>query len=133
MMSLTTLEVNYLSNLVANRTGNVISTSQAYLLESRLNPVAKDAGLNDVHGLVQELQRAHHSPMHDRVAEVMTINETSFFSDPEVFESIASTVIPDLIETRSAIRNLRIWCAACSSGQEPYTLAISDEVAVSLN
>ena len=123
-MSLSTLELDYLSNLVANRTGNVISTSQAYLLESRLNPVAKEAGLTDVHGLVDELRRAHHSPMHDRVAEAMTINETSFFRDAEVFESIAATMIPQLIESRSETRKLRIWCAACSSGQEPYTLAI---------
>jgi chemotaxis protein methyltransferase CheR len=123
-MSITDIDLDYLSTLVANRTGNVISTAQAYLLESRLNPVAKEAGLPDLHSLVEELKRAHHSPMHDRVADAMTINETSFFRDADVFEAIASDIVPELIKTRGIRRELRIWCGACSSGQEPYTLAI---------
>ncbi len=117
-------DLDFLSSIVAERTGNVISPHQAYLVESRLAPVAKEAGLSDIHALVQELQRTRNSPVHDRVAEAMTINETSFFRDPGLFDAITARVIPELIDARKSQRTLRIWCAACSSGQEPYTLAI---------
>jgi len=123
-MAISDQEVQFLSALVAKQTGNVISASQAYLVESRLRPVAERAGIQDIHSLVAELRRSNLSPLHQQVAEAMTINETHFFRDPDLFDAIADHTIPELIASRESKRSLRIWCAACSSGQEPYSLAI---------
>ena len=123
-MAITDQEVQFLSTVVSNQTGNVISPSQAYLVESRLKPVVEHAGIQDIHALVTELRKSRSSPLHHQVAEAMTINETHFFRDPDLFEAIAGHVIPELIASRQTKRSLCIWCAACSSGQEPYSLAI---------
>jgi len=123
-MAIAEQDIQFLASVVSKHTGNVVSPSQAYLVESRLKPVAERAGIDNIDALVAELRRSHLSPLHQQVAEAMTINETHFFRDPDLFESIADQVVPQLIESRKSTRSLRIWCAACSSGQEPYTLAI---------
>ncbi len=123
-MPLATMEIDFLKQLISQRSGNVISSNQDYLLESRLLPVAKSIGLDNVHALVAELRRQPGSPLPERVAEAMTINETSFFRDMLPFDALRTTVIPSLIQKRAASKSLSIWCGASSSGQEPYTLAM---------
>lgn len=123
-MALAALDVEYLKTVIAERSGNVISSNQDYLLESRLSPVAKTMGLDNIEALVAELRRRPASQLHDRVAEAMTINETSFFRDITPFEALKSDVIPDLIRKRASSKTLNIWCGASSSGQEPYTIAM---------
>ncbi len=124
-MPLATMEIDFLKQLIAQRSGNVISSNQDYLLESRLIPVAKSAGLANVHALVAELRKQPGSVLPERVAEAMTINETSFFRDMSPFDALKETVIPTLLQKRAATKSLSIWCGASSSGQEPYTIAMT--------
>ncbi len=123
-MPLATMEIDFLKQLIAQRSGNVISSNQDYLLESRLIPVAKSVGLENVHALVAELRKQPGSALPERVAEAMTINETSFFRDMAPFETLKDIVIPTMIQKRASTKSLSIWCGASSSGQEPYTIAM---------
>ena len=79
-MTLLATDIDFLRKSIGERSGNVISNNQSYLLEARLKPVAKSAGLTDVASLVAELKKNSRNPLHDKVSEAMTINETSFFS-----------------------------------------------------
>ena len=123
-MPLAEADVGYLRTLVARRSGNILSSNHGYLLEARLTPVAERLGLPNVEALVAELKR---SPIkyEDTVAEAMTINETSFFRDIQPFETLRKDLIPKLLTARAGTRQLHIWCAATSSGQEPYTIAMT--------
>lgn len=123
-MPLVAEDVDYLRSLIAMRSGNVLTSGQAYLFESRLAPVALDAGLSDIATLVAELKGRSNSPLHDRVTEAMTINETSFFRDIAPFDVLRDNALPELLKSRAAQRQLWLWSAAASSGQEAYSLAM---------
>lgn len=123
-MSLAAEETSFLSDVIARRSGNVISDRQAFLFEAKLSQVAHSAGLADVHALVQELRRNPRTPLCQKVTEAMTINETSFFRDVRPFDALQHDILPELIEDRQNTRSLSIWSAACSSGQEPYSIAL---------
>lgn len=124
-MALAAPDITYLKTLIAEKSGNVISSNQDYLLESRLAPVAKTVGLENVERLVAELKKNPAGVLHDRVAQAMTINETSFFRDMQPFDAMKTVILPELIKKRAASRSLNIWSGASSSGQEAYSLAIS--------
>ncbi len=124
-MPLATPDIAYLKTLIAEKSGNVISTNQDYLLESRLSPVAKTAGLPNVERLVAELRRRPTGALHDQVAEAMTINETSFFRDMQPFDALRTVILPELIKKRSGAKSLSIWSGASSSGQEAYSIAMT--------
>lgn len=123
-MPLAAPDIDFLKRIIAERSGNVISSNQDYLLESRLIPVAKEAGLGDIQALVAELRRRPGSQLPERIAEAMTINETSFFRDMAPFDALRKHVLPSLIQKRAASRTLGLWCGASSSGQEPYSIAM---------
>ncbi len=124
-MALVTEDVDYLRNLIARRSGNLVSSEQAYLLESRLTPVARSLGMIDVAALVAELRRTGEGQLGDRVAASMTINETSFFRDLQPFDALREVIIPQLIAKRSSMRQINIWSGASSSGQEAYSIAMT--------
>lgn len=124
-MSLSTQDIDFLRVLVAEQSGNVVAERQAYLLEQRLAPIATSTGLSDVSSLVRELRRAPNTQLKSKVAEAVTVNETSFFRDAHPFEALRTTIIPKLMEKRQATKSLSIWCGACSSGQEPYSIAMT--------
>jgi chemotaxis protein methyltransferase CheR len=107
------------------RSGLVLSADKQYLVESRLLPVAHRFGIADLGELVQKLRGAHNEQLAVEVAEAMTTNETFFFRDKLPFEHFRDTIMPALLAARSAQRRIRIWSAACSTGQEPYSLAMS--------
>ena len=123
-MPLVDNDLEFLRTLVLQRSGNVISTNQGYLVESRLRPVAETFGLPNVEALVAELKKPAGRRLHDRIAEAMTINETSFFRDIHPFDALKETILPEVIENRAKQRQLTIWSAACSSGQEAYSIAM---------
>lgn len=123
-MPLAAPDIEFLKKLIAERSGNVISSNQDYLLESRLAPVARAAGLDDIQALVAELRKRPGSTLPERIAEAMTINETSFFRDMAPFDALKRSVLPALIQKRAASKSLSIWCGASSSGQEPYSIAM---------
>lgn len=123
-MSLATTDIDFLRGLVAKHSGNVISQRQVYMLEQRLSPVAKTIGLGDVCQLVSELRRKGDPSLTTKVAEAVTVNETSFFRDMHLFDAMKTSIIPEIVRRNQASKDIRIWCAACSSGQEPHSLAM---------
>ena len=117
-------DFTYISTYVRQSAAIVLEAGKEYLVESRLLPVIRDEGFPSISALVSQLRRSTQSPLHARVVEAMTTNETSFFRDVAPFDAMRQVVIPELITRRAAERRLRIWCGAASSGQEPYSLAI---------
>ena len=114
----------YVRRLVLDRSGISLDDRQGYLVEARLAPLAKERGLDAIDDFIRKLRSNRLSPLHDRVVEAMTTNETSFFRDMHPFEMLKHQVLPDLIRKRRDTGSLSIWCGACSSGQEPYSIAI---------
>lgn len=104
--------------------GLIIDAQKRYLVESKMQPIIRREGLNGFHGLVDILINNKSAPLAKEVVETMTINETYFFRDKVPFDKFTQVVLPKLIETRPAYKTIRIWSAACSSGQEPYSLAM---------
>jgi chemotaxis protein methyltransferase CheR len=110
--------------MVRDRSAIVLESGKEYLVESRLIPLAKQEGLNSIENLVTELKLQRFSSLHNKVVEAMTTNETTFFRDIYPFEILRTEVLPKLILNRASERRLAIWCAATSSGQEPYSIAM---------
>lgn len=111
-------------NLLSKRSGLVLTPDKGYLLESRLNPVARKWGRPSLEALAQALRATQDPKLVKDVVEAMTTHETSFFRDGKPFELFKAVVLPCMVKNRTARRAFRIWCAASSSGQEPYTLAM---------
>jgi chemotaxis protein methyltransferase CheR len=120
----TPLEYDFLRKSLKERSGLVLSADKQYLVESRLLPIARKAGLVSLGGLVAALRRGDESLMMT-VVEAMTTNETFFFRDKTPFENFRTAILPALLAARRASRHIRIWSAAASSGQEPYSLAMT--------
>jgi chemotaxis protein methyltransferase CheR len=116
-------DYEYLRKLLKDHSGLDLSADKQYLIESRLLPLARKAGLAGISDLVQKM-RGGPSPLVAQVVEAMTTNETFFFRDKVPFEHFRDTVMPELLQARAARKSIRIWCAAGSTGQEPYSLAM---------
>lgn len=114
----------YVRDLVRRESAIVLDTGKEYLVESRLIPLARQAGSADVNAFVAGLRQRATPQATRAVVEALTTNETSWFRDGDPFSTLRTVVLPDLA-TRRPARQLRIWSAACSSGQEPYSIAIS--------
>jgi chemotaxis protein methyltransferase CheR len=123
-MTLNLADFEFVSRLVRQASAIVLEIDKAYLVESRLLPVARQHGHRDIAELVGQLRRQPWGPLRTAVVEAMTTNETSFFRDQYPFEALAEVVLPRLLAARRAERTLNIWCAASSSGQEPYSVAM---------
>jgi|SRR3990172_6670233 len=123
-MSISREGFDYVRTLVHTHSGVVLEPGKEYLVESRLQPLAQSEGLNSVQALVERLRASSLNGLHKRVVEAMTTNETSFFRDLHPFEELRKSILPQLIEKRRAERRIAIWSAACSTGQEPYTIAM---------
>lgn len=116
-------EYAYLQTLLKARSGLVLSGDKQYLVESRLIPLARRLGLNGISELVQKMKAGSEAIIVD-VVEAMTTNETFFFRDKVPFDHFRETILPALLAARNNRKSLRIWCAASSTGQEPYSLAM---------
>jgi chemotaxis protein methyltransferase CheR len=116
-------EYEYLRKFLKDSSGLDLSADKQYLIESRLLPLARKAGLPGIGELVQKLQ-AGSTALIASVVEAMTTNETFFFRDKVPFDHFRETIMPEVIKARAGKRSLRIWCAAGSTGQEPYSLAM---------
>lgn len=121
---MTPFDYEYLRKLLKARSGLVLSADKHYLVESRLLPIARKNGLMNLSGLVARLKGPDADMLTAEVVEAMTTNESLFFRDKTPFEHFRTTIIPSLLAARASSRRIRIWCAAASTGQEPYTLAI---------
>jgi len=115
---------NYIRALVHGQSAIVLEPGKEYLVESRLEPVARQGGFDSVQAMVDTMRSTRPGPFHRSVVEAMTNNETLFFRDPRVFAMLRSHILPALTARLGSERRLNIWCAACSTGQEPYSLAM---------
>ena len=121
---MTPQDYDYLRRLLKARSGLVLSAEKHYLVESRLLPVARKAGLFNLTGLVGKLKGPDAEALIVEVVEAMMTNESFFFRDKVPFDHFRETVMPALIAARASNRRIRIWCAAAATGQEPYSLAL---------
>jgi chemotaxis protein methyltransferase CheR len=116
-------DYEYLRKLLKDQSGLDLSADKQYLIESRLAPLSRKAGLTGIPDLVQKM-KAGSASLTTRVVEAMTTNETFFFRDRVPFDHFRQTIMPEIIKARAARKSVRIWCAAGSTGQEPYSLAM---------
>jgi chemotaxis protein methyltransferase CheR len=106
------------------RSAIVLELGKEYLVESRLAPLVEKLRLKSLEELIARLRTGPDNGLHRQIVEAMVTTESSFFRDHHPFEGLRKTVIPALIEHRRAERSLNIWCAASSTGQEPYSVAL---------
>jgi len=118
-------DYDYLRSLLKQRSGLILAPDKQYLVESRLLPLVRKAGTDSIGGLLLKMQEPGAETLIADAVDAMTTNETFFFRDKIPFEQFRSVIMPALLKARSAQRSIRIWCAACSTGQEPYSLAIA--------
>lgn len=100
----------------------VLEPGKEYLVETRLEPLARSEGYESLGGLVEALRTGRAAALRRKVIDRLTTNETSFFRDLHPFEALRRHILPELIARRQAERTLQLWCGACSSGQEPYSI-----------
>ncbi len=117
-------DFDFVSQFFKTRSGLVLTRDKAYLLDSRLMPVARKRDMKSVDDLIAAMRLGRDIQLLNDVTEAMTINESFFFRDIKPFDMFRNVVLPMMIENRAAKKSIRIWCAACSSGQEPYSLAM---------
>jgi chemotaxis protein methyltransferase CheR len=116
-------DYEYLRKLLKDQSGLDLSADKQYLIESRLVPLSRKAGLDGIPELVQKM-KAGSAPLVAQVVEAMTTNETFFFRDKIPFDHFRQSIMPEILKARAARKSMRIWCAAGSTGQEPYSLAM---------
>ncbi len=117
-------DFEFIADLLKNRSGLALTKEKAYLMESRLNPVARKWNFAGFDELVQAVRAGNKEDLLVDVTEAMTTNESFFFRDQKPFDQFRDLVLPHMLQHRAGAKTFRIWSAACSSGQEPYTLAM---------
>ena len=120
---MTPTDLEFLGKFLKERSGLVLIGDKSYLIESRLMPVARKHNMSSLATLMAQL-RAGNPALESEVVEAMTTNETFFFRDKVPFDLFTETMLPAMQKARAAQRKVRIWCSACSTGQEPYSLAM---------
>lgn len=121
---MTDLDFEFLRGYLKQRSGLALSAEKRYLVESRLGPVCRRFSAASLHALIASLRIPHSRDLERAVVEAMTTNETFFFRDRVPFDLFRDVVLPEALARNAARRKLRIWCAAASTGQEPYSLAM---------
>lgn len=118
------LDFEYLRTLVRGQSGVVLESHKDYLAELHLDKLASQSGFDSIVALTEHLKTTPFSPLHVQAVEALLISETSFFRDRYPFEALQLSVLPPLIQARSNQRSITIWSAGCSTGQEPYSIAM---------
>ena len=121
---MTASEFHYIRRLVLEESAIVLEEDKQYLVESRLLPLARREGFDSIATMIASLGPKRFDGLHRKVVEAMTTNETSFFRDFHPFEALRKSIVPEFILRRAYNKELNFWSAACSSGQEPYSLAM---------
>jgi chemotaxis protein methyltransferase CheR len=116
-------DYEYLRKVLKDRSGLDLSADKQYLIESRLLPLSRKSGLSGISELVQKMKGGS-ADITTQVVEAMTTNETFFFRDKLPFDHFRDSIMPEILQARANRRSIRIWCAAGSTGQEPYSLAM---------
>lgn len=123
-MAIETAYVEFVSKLVKSDAGIVLPRDKSYLVESRLQPLAKMKGFDNLDGMLSQLFANSASGLRERVVEAMAPADTSFFRDPQPFDALHKIALPDVMKRRNADKRLDIWSAGCSTGQEPFSIAL---------
>lgn len=123
-MTISTTSFNFVREVVRAESAIVLEPGKEYLVESRLLPLARQGGHADVDAYVAELSTRRNSTALKQVVEALTTNETSWFRDSDPFTALRQSIFPALAKKRSN-REIRVWAAACSSGQEPYSILMT--------
>jgi chemotaxis protein methyltransferase CheR len=123
-MTVGAADFDYIAQLVWRRSAIVLEPGKEYLVESRLTPLARREGGEKISDLVARLQSSPETDLHAQVVDAMTTNETSWFRDRLPFDALSAHILPELMVKRARERRLTIWSAGCSSGQEPYSIAM---------
>lgn len=124
-MTIATSDFDTVRELVRRRAGIVLDVGKEYLVESRMHPILRTHSFGDLGELVDALHGPQARALEAEIIEAMTTNETSFFRDHHPFETLRDHVLPEIIDRNAARRSLRIWSAACSSGQEAYSIGMT--------
>lgn len=124
-MAIAPSDFAFVSELIRRKSGIVLETGKEYLVEARLGGLIRQEKIESIAVLVNRLRANSLDPIHRRVVEVMTTNETSFFRDIHPFAALKQVVIPAVMAARAATKTISIWCGASSTGQEPYTIAMT--------
>lgn len=122
---MTPKDLAYVQDLVRTHSAIVLEAEKAYLMISRLEPLAKKEGFPSLEALVDKLRYSPYGPLHMKVVDAMTTNETSFFRDVTPFTVFREQLLPEIIQHNSTKKRLNIWCGASSSGQEPYSILLT--------
>lgn len=122
-MEISAVDFDFVSNLVRGQAAIVLEKGKEYLVDSRLSSLASREGFPSITTMLAAA-RGSKPGLVQKIVEAMTTNETSFFRDIEPFDILQKQVIPVLRETRKVTRTINIWCAASSTGQEPYSIAM---------
>jgi chemotaxis protein methyltransferase CheR len=116
-------DYEYLRKLLKDNSGLDLSADKQYLIESRLLPLSRKCGVAGISELVLKMKGGS-AAIITQVVEAMTTNETFFFRDKVPFDHFRDAIMPEILKARAGRRSIRIWCAAGSTGQEPYSLAM---------
>jgi len=125
MSSIDDSDLEHISRIIHDDAGIVIDAGKNYLVQDRLESVARNVGLDSVKSLVRELRGPRGRALRESVVDAMTTNETFFFRDEVPFRTLGEQVLPWLARTRASQKRISLWCAAASTGQEPYSLAMT--------
>lgn len=117
-------DFQYIQSFIKKHTAIALESDKEYLVESRLSPIAKEYGFASVDKLVTEFKERPTDALKLKIIDAIATNETLFFRDVHPFDVLKQNIIPELVRKRGEQRTLSIWCAAASSGQEPYTIAM---------
>lgn len=117
-------DFQYLADILKKRSGLALTDDKAYLIESRLMPIARGQNLQDIAQLCSLLRTRPSEALLVEITEAMTTNESSFYRDIKPYEALRNIVFPMIMEKNSLMKSIRIWSAACSTGQEPYTISM---------
>lgn len=123
----------FIRAMLLDRSGLVVTLDKMYLLETRLFPVARRHGCKTLEELVDLYRNHRDESVAVDITEAMNTHESQFFRDTMPFDLFRTQIVPQLLERRADKKTFRVWCAACSSGQEPYSLAmVLDEMSARL-
>jgi len=123
-MAITAADFNYIRDLLKERSALLLEPGKEYLVESRLEALARQEGFPSLRQLVENLRTHRSAELQRKVVEAMMTHETSFFREIRIFDLFRKTILPQILSLRARQRTLNLWCAACSAGQEPYSFAI---------
>lgn len=123
-MSLTSEDFELVRRIVGKKAAIVLSPGKEYLVELRIHMLARDLGFDSIGDLLNHLRKTSDEEILDRLVDAMTTNETSFLRDRSSFQILCDHVLPEVLRQRQREKSLQIWSAACSTGQEPYSISM---------